>query len=177
MGNIPSWTSAQSLWNTLLQLCTSCPTGSLPITWKIYFLLGLQKPFQNMPMTAPNPQWLTWTVSSMIWRFAFCIALPSLSFFFYVYYCMMHLLVGFRPRYGSSSVEHDNLDNSVFEDAALAASPAPRAMFDEDQEQPPQNEPPPMHRSKSSLGAQSRGTARSFTPCFLVILSWKWGHA
>ena len=63
-------------------------------------------------------------------------------------YCMMHLLVGgFRPRY--TSVEHENLDNSVFEDAA-----APRAMFDEDQEQ---NEPPPMHRSKSSLGAQSRG--------------------
>ena len=62
---------------------------------------------------------------------------------------MMHLLVGgFRPRY--TSVEHENLDNSVFEDAA-----APRAMFDEDQEQ---NEPPPMHRSKSSLGAQSRGT-------------------
>ena len=61
---------------------------------------------------------------------------------------MMHLLVGgFRPRY--TSVEHENLDNSVFEDAA-----APRAMFDEDQEQ---NEPPPMHRSKSSLGAQSRG--------------------
>ena len=61
----------------------------------------------------------------------------------------MHLLVGgFRPRY--TSVEHENLDNSVFEDAA-----APRAMFDEDQEQ---NEPPPMHRSKSSLGAQSRGT-------------------
>merc|ERR1719328_687426 len=29
-------------------------------------------------------------------------------------------------------------------------------MFDEDQEQ---NEPPPMHRSKSSLGAQSRGVA------------------
>eukprot|EP00093_Oithona_nana_P014947 14947.XXX_79435_75229_1 [CDS] Oithona nana genome sequencing. len=54
---------------------------------------------------------------------------------------------GFRPRY--TSVEHENLDNSVFEDAA-----APRAMFDEDQEQ---NEPPPMHRSKSSLGAQSRG--------------------
>ena len=69
---------------------------------------------------------------------------------------MMHLLVGgFRPRY--TSVEHENLDNSVFEDAGSPMIPptaAPRAMFDEDQEQ---NEPPPMHRSKSSLGAQSRG--------------------
>ena len=71
-------------------------------------------------------------------------------------YCMMHLLVGgFRPRY--TSVEHENLDNSVFEDAGIGVihpTVAPRAMFDEDQEQ---NEPPPMHRSKSSLGAQSRG--------------------
>ena len=52
-----------------------------------------------------------------------------------------------------------NLDNSVFEDASnspVLVSAAPRAMFDEDQEQ--QHEPPPMHRSKSSLGAQSRGT-------------------
>ena len=56
----------------------------------------------------------------------------------------------FRVRYGSVGHE-SNLDNSVFEDAA------PRAMFDEDQEQQ-HNEPPPMHRSKSSLGAQSRGT-------------------
>ena len=74
---------------------------------------------------------------------------------------MMHpvyYVVGsFRLRYGSvepsGSVHAEsigNLDNSVFEDAA------PRAMFDEDQEQ--QHEPPPMHRSKSSLGAQSRGT-------------------
>ena len=73
----------------------------------------------------------------------------------------MHLLVGgFRPRY--TSVEHENLDNSVFEDAA-----APRAMFDEDQEQ---NEPPPMHRSKSSLGAQSRGTILHYTFLLYTLL-------
>ena len=76
---------------------------------------------------------------------------------------MMHL--GFRPRYGSSIEPHDNLDNSVFEDALPAS--APRAMFDEDQEQPPQNEPPPMHRSKSSIGAQSRGTVVTRTFCTL----------
>merc|ERR1719433_2295900 len=74
---------------------------------------------------------------------------------------------GFRPRYGS--VEHENerpsshLDNSVFEDAHsqmghTVFEDAPRAMFDEDQEQQNQ-EPPPMNRSKSSLGAQSRGVA------------------
>lgn len=63
----------------------------------------------------------------------------------------------FRPRYGSvepETISVGNLDNSVFEEAA------PRAMFDEDQDsagQAPNNEPPPMHRSKSSLGAQSRG--------------------
>ena len=74
---------------------------------------------------------------------------------------MMHLLVGgFRPRY--TSVEHENLDNSVFEDAA-----APRAMFDEDQEQ---NEPPPMHRSKSSLGAQSRGILHYFPSLYLGLI-------
>ena len=74
---------------------------------------------------------------------------------------MMHLLVGgFRPRY--TSVEHENLDNSVFEDAA-----APRAMFDEDQEQ---NEPPPMHRSKSSLGAQSRGILHYCTFLLYTLL-------
>ncbi len=67
--------------------------------------------------------------------------------------CMIFVIVvhdHFRVRYGSVGHE-SNLDNSVFEDAA------PRAMFDEDQEQQ-HNEPPPMHRSKSSLGAQSRGT-------------------
>merc|ERR1712223_933317 len=74
---------------------------------------------------------------------------------------------GFRPRYGS--VEHENerpsshLDNSVFEEAHsqmghTVFEDAPRAMFDEDQEQQNQ-EPPPMNRSKSSLGAQSRGVA------------------
>ena len=83
--------------------------------------------------------------ASFIFPFYFVIVV---LLFLEAQYCMMHLLVGgFRPRY--TSVEHENLDNSVFEDAA-----APRAMFDEDQEQ---NEPPPMHRSKSSLGAQSRG--------------------
>ena len=66
----------------------------------------------------------------------------------------------FRPRYGSvepETISVGNLDNSVFEEEPSA----PRAMFDEDQDsagQAPNNEPPPMHRSKSSLGAQSRGT-------------------
>ena len=78
----------------------------------------------------------------------------------------LYLLAGsFRPRYGSvepsETVSVGALDNSVFEDAPLASA-APRAMFDEDQDsghgQAPNNEPPPMHRSKSSLGAQSRGT-------------------
>jgi len=74
----------------------------------------------------------------------------------------------FRPRYGSvepseMAISVGNLDNSVFEDASnspVLVSAAPRAMFDEDQDsqsQAPNNEPPPMHRSKSSLGAQSRG--------------------
>ena len=58
------------------------------------------------------------------------------------------------------------MDNSVFEDAhSQMGHPvfedAPRAMFDEDQEQQNQ-EPPPMHRSKSSLGAQSRGIQSLF---------------
>lgn len=59
--------------------------------------------------------------------------------------------------------ESSNLDNSVFEDAA------PRAMFDEDQEQ---HEPPPMHRSKSSLGAQSRGTFFIFAPPFAFVFAF-----
>ena len=77
---------------------------------------------------------------------------------------------GFRPRYGSVEHEHEvgssHLDNSVFEDAhSQMGHPvfedAPRAMFDEDQEQQNQ-EPPPMNRSKSSLGAQSRGIQSLF---------------
>ena len=85
----------------------------------------------------------------------FCLIFPlvlHVSFFF------ISSVGSFRPRYGSvepETISVGNLDNSVFEEAA------PRAMFDEDQDsagQAPNNEPPPMHRSKSSLGAQSRGT-------------------
>ena len=94
---------------------------------------------------------------------AFCIL------FFYVIYCIAYAVGSFRPRYGSvepseMAISVGNLDNSVFEDASnspVLVSAAPRAMFDEDQDsqsQAPNNEPPPMHRSKSSLGAQSRGT-------------------
>ena len=50
------------------------------------------------------------------------------------------------------------MGHTVFEDA-------PRAMFDEDQEQQNQ-EPPPMNRSKSSLGAQSRGIQSFFFKFF-----------
>ena len=94
----------------------------------------------------------------------------------------MHLLVGgFRPRYGS--VEHEtgslHLDHSAtpaFDPDGTAsasglglASAAPRAIFDEDQEQQlPHHEPPPMHRSKSSLGAQSRGTLFLICTCFFL---------
>ena len=94
---------------------------------------------------------------------AFCM-------YFLFYFILLCYVVGsFRPRYGSvepseMAISVGNLDNSVFEDASnspVLVSAAPRAMFDEDQDsqsQAPNNEPPPMHRSKSSLGAQSRGT-------------------
>ena len=68
-----------------------------------------------------------------------------------------------------------NLDNSVFEDASnspVLVSAAPRAMFDEDQDsqsQAPNNEPPPMHRSKSSLGAQSRGILLTYISVSSVV--------
>ena len=96
--------------------------------------------------------------------------LHSVCIFFISYIVLLCYVVGsFRPRYGSvepseMAISVGNLDNSVFEDASnspVLVSAAPRAMFDEDQDsqsQAPNNEPPPMHRSKSSLGAQSRGT-------------------
>ena len=93
--------------------------------------------------------------------------LHSVCIFYFILYC--YVVGSFRPRYGSvepseMAISVGNLDNSVFEDASnspVLVSAAPRAMFDEDQDsqsQAPNNEPPPMHRSKSSLGAQSRGT-------------------
>ena len=54
------------------------------------------------------------------------------------------------------------MGHTVFEDA-------PRAMFDEDQEQQNQ-EPPPMNRSKSSLGAQSRGIQSFFLSFFFIFV-------
>ena len=105
------------------------------------------------------------------------------SFCYVFFYCMMHWS-GFRPRYGS--VEHENerpsshLDNSVFEDAHsqmghTVFEDAPRAMFDEDQEQQNQ-EPPPMNRSKSSLGAQSRGIQSFFLSFFFLIVDFFFLH-
>ena len=71
---------------------------------------------------------------------------------------MMHLLVGgFGPlRHGSLEHESIHLDQRPIVELGLqgSVSAAPRAIFDED---PDHTEPPPMHRSKSSLGAQSRG--------------------
>ena len=57
----------------------------------------------------------------------------------------------------------EQMGHPVYEDSA------PRAMFDEDQEQQNQ-EPPPMHRSKSSLGAQSRGIQSLFYDFLVFIL-------
>merc|ERR1719433_2378757 len=70
---------------------------------------------------------------------------------------------GFRPRYGS--VEHENerpsshLDNSVFEDAHsqmghTVFEDAPRAMFDEDQEQQNQGGPPAQPFPVTAPGGQ-----------------------
>ena len=122
----------------------------------IFFLTWLLDKYldKNLDNRCRRIIFFTWFLSCIALFFFLIFRALFLIFFFgsfcYVFfYCMMHWS-GFRPRYGSSvEQESSHLDNSVFEDA-------PRAMFDEDQEQQNQ-EPPPMHRSKSSLGAQSRG--------------------
>jgi hypothetical protein len=119
-----------------------------------------------------NSRFAAFSNKLLLFFFVVVVAFSSFSSTSFRLYCMMHLLSGFRPRYGS--VEHEpslshshgydpNLDNSVFEDNNGGAGGAPRAMFDEDQEQ--QNEPPPMHRSKSALGAQSRGILHTTFIC------------